>query len=76
MTFALSIRDYGAGISEENLKNLFVNFSNLSEHRLENPTGRGLGLSICKMLVEKMGGEVSVESTLGKGSTFTMTFKT
>jgi len=37
--------------------------------------GRGLGLSICKSIVEQMGGEVLVESELGKGSTFSVTFK-
>ena len=50
--FKLSIKDEGCGIPEEKLKSLFINFNNLEEHRKVNPTGRGLGLSICKLIVE------------------------
>ena len=46
--FELAIQDFGCGITPEKLENLFVNFNNLEEHRKKNPTGRGLGLSICK----------------------------
>lgn len=73
--FELGIRDYGCGISEEKLKGLFINFNNLQEHRKNNPTGRGLGLSICKMIVEQMGGTVEVKSKVGQGSTFSIIFK-
>jgi signal transduction histidine kinase len=55
---------------------LFINFGNLEEHRQTNPAGRGLGLSICKSIIEQMGGSVEVESILGKGSSFNLTFKT
>ena len=58
------------GISEENLDKLFINFGKLAEHDEMNATGTGLGLSICKELIHQMGGKVSVESKLGKGSTF------
>ncbi len=40
-----------------------------------NPTGRGLGLSICKSIIEQMGGSVDVESEVGQGSKFNLTFK-
>jgi len=60
--FEMAIKDFGCGISQSQLDNLFINFSNLDEHRSKNPTGRGLGLSICKMIIEQMGGTVRVES--------------
>jgi len=71
----MEIRDYGCGISAENLKGLFVNFSALAEHREANPSGRGIGLSICKSIVEQMGGSVSAESTVGLGTSFILTFQ-
>ena len=71
----LSIQDFGIGIPADKLNNLFINFGNLEEHQKTNPQGRGLGLSICKSIVEQMGGKVIVESEEGKGSTFSMTFK-
>jgi signal transduction histidine kinase len=53
-----------------------MNFGNLSEHRKINPTGRGLGLSICKLIIEKMGGTVKVISKLDVGTIFRITFRT
>src|SRR6056300_1518653 len=76
VNFELSIRDYGCGIPPSKLKSLFINFSKLEEHKKANPGGTGLGLSICKSLIEAMGGSVDVSSTLGVGTTFTITFKT
>jgi K+-sensing histidine kinase KdpD len=70
----MEIRDYGCGISAECLKGLFVNFSALAEHREANPSGRGIGLSICKAIVEQMGGSVRAESTIGEGTKFILTF--
>ena len=75
MEFMLSIQDFGVGIPQDKLNSIFINFGNLEEHRKSNPSGRGLGLSICKSIVEQMGGKVIVESELGKGSIFSMTFK-
>jgi signal transduction histidine kinase len=52
-----------------------MNFGNLEEHRSANPAGRGLGLSICKSIVEQMGGSITVESAEGEGTKFNLTFK-
>jgi signal transduction histidine kinase len=60
--FVLSVQDFGCGIPEDKLDSIFVNFGNLAEHQNANPTGRGLGLSICKAIIEQMGGHVHVES--------------
>lgn len=53
-----------------------MNFSKLEEHAAGNKRGTGLGLSICKNLIEMMGGTVTVESDLGKGTTFIMQLQT
>jgi len=62
-------------MDQDQLKQLFRNFGNLEEHKKINPTGRGLGLSICKSIVEQMGGKVTVVSEKNKGTTFSVTFK-
>ncbi len=54
---------------------MFVNFGTLDEHRGSNPQGRGLGLTICKSIIEKMGGRIRVESILGQGTSFIMTLR-
>jgi len=48
----LSIQDFGCGIPPDKLNSLFINFGNLGEHQKVNPSGRGLGLSISKSIVE------------------------
>jgi signal transduction histidine kinase len=67
---AVSVADTGKGIAPENLVKLFKPFGQLSDRR-ENPEGTGLGLAICKLLCEKMGGDIGISSAVGKGSTFT-----
>lgn len=74
--FEVLIKDTGVGISPEGLAKLFMNFNKLEEHAAENLRGTGLGLSICKSLIELMGGSLTVESTVGVGSTFIMQLKT
>ena len=64
------VRDNGRGIPAGEQANLFVAFGKKSKVRA---TGYGLGLSIVKQIVEKMGGQVGVESEVGKGSTFWFT---
>ena len=70
------IKDYGCGIPEHKLNNLFINFTKIAENADKNKNGVGLGLSICKSLIEKMAGKVTVESKVGRGTTFTINFLT
>jgi len=67
------VADTGGGIDEKHLPRLFERFYRVDPGRSRDMGGTGLGLSIVKHLVEAMGGEVSVESTLGQGSTFAFT---
>jgi signal transduction histidine kinase len=68
------VKEFGCGIPADKLDSLFINFGSLEEHRKVNPQGRGLGLSICKLIVERMGGSVGVESEEGVGSKFNLIF--
>ena len=61
------VTDTGSGIAEEDLKNIFTTYMSRDA---ENPNGYGLGLALCKIIVEKMGGTINVTSKLGEGSTF------
>ena len=70
VSFKLTIKDNGQGISEEGLDKLFINFNNLQEHEKSNTRGTGLGLSICKQIIENMGGKVTVSSKIGEGTVF------
>ncbi|GEM_PF-1798853 len=66
-----SITDTGPGIPEGSLESLFQPFTQLdSAGLLQGASGTGLGLSVCKRLVELLGGRIGAQSTLGKGSEF------
>ncbi|MGO8970502.1 MAG: ATP-binding protein [Myxococcaceae bacterium] len=69
----LRVRDTGLGIESKHLPRLFERFYRVDRGRSREMGGTGLGLSIVRHLVSAMGGEVSVQSQLGLGSTFTVT---
>jgi signal transduction histidine kinase len=65
---AISVRDTGYGMSEEDLANLFTNFYRSSDQNIREQPGTGLGLAITKKMIESHGGALSVESEYGAGS--------
>lgn len=69
----ITVRDTGVGIKRENLEQLFKPFSMLDDPMNLNSNGVGLGLNICKKIAEKLGGQVFVQSEVGKGSNFGFT---
>ena len=74
-TVEVSIEDTGTGMTKEEIGKIFKIDSSFTKRGTENEKGTGLGLMLCKEFVEKHGGEIWVESELGKGSTFTFTLK-
>ena len=66
--------DTGVGIPEEALEHIFERFYRVDKARSRKSGGSGLGLSIVRIIVQRNRGEISVESQLGKGTTFTLQF--
>lgn len=70
----LHVEDSGCGIASEHLDKIFERFYRVDPSRARATGGAGLGLAIVRQLVEAHGGQVSVTSTVGTGSTFTLRF--
>ncbi len=69
----VAIQDTGEGIAPDELEKVFEKFYQVEKRRLGRKTGTGLGLPLCKKLVEAHGGRIWVESQAGKGSKFIFT---
>ncbi|HBO37194.1 MAG TPA: hybrid sensor histidine kinase/response regulator, partial [Pasteurellaceae bacterium] len=71
--FSFTVSDCGQGIPAEELDKIFTMYYQVREERnLNRPAGSGIGLAISKSIAELMGGDLTVSSELGKGSTFTL----
>jgi signal transduction histidine kinase len=68
----ISVEDEGIGIPQEKLEHIFDRFKQVDGTTTRNYGGTGLGLAICKELTSLLGGDISVSSTEGKGTTFTV----
>ncbi len=73
--YLISVQDNGVGIAGENLEKLFKPGNIQSTPGTANEKGTGLGLALCKEFVNKIGGDIWVESTYGHGATFTFSLK-
>ncbi len=69
----LTVRDDGEGIPPEHLPHIFDRFYRVDKTRSRQTGGTGLGLSICRWIAEAHGGTLTVQSELGRGTTFTLT---
>lgn len=74
-TYAFTVEDTGIGIGKESLERIFEPFEREQNTTLSGIHGTGLGLTIAKQLADTMGGNISVKSELGKGSTFIVTLE-
>ncbi len=66
----ITISDNGIGFSEEYLEKIFVPFQRL--HGRSQYKGTGIGLSVCRRIVERHGGEITATSQVGEGASFTI----
>lgn len=71
-SIAISIKDHGIGMSKENQKNIYQKFFRAHTGNVHNVKGFGLGMSYVKMVVDAHKGKIELESTVGRGSTFTV----
>jgi signal transduction histidine kinase len=73
VTLSIQVRDTGIGIGQEQQTRLFTPFMQVDSASTRKFGGTGLGLALCKRIADSMGGTITVESEVGKGSVFTFT---
>ena len=74
----IDVTDNGCGISEQDQLQIFTPYFKMTNKSslAKNGYGNGIGLSICQRIVSRLNGSISVQSKIGKGSTFTVRFRT
>ncbi|MGN0350724.1 MAG: histidine kinase N-terminal 7TM domain-containing protein [Roseburia sp.] len=72
LLLVIQVEDTGIGMTEENLKRIYEKFQKFDEEKNNGIEGSGLGMSIVKALIDKMGGDIQIESTYGKGTKVTV----
>jgi signal transduction histidine kinase len=72
--FEICICDHGIGIANEHLEHIFERFYRIDTRLVREVNGLGVGLTICKSIIEMHGGHIWVESQVGQGSTFHLWF--
>jgi signal transduction histidine kinase len=72
-SITVSVVDTGIGIAEKDRKGVFEKFKQVGDTLTDRPKGTGLGLPICRQIVEYHGGTIWAESAIGEGSTFSFT---
>jgi two-component system sensor histidine kinase ChiS len=72
----VSVDDTGVGIPDEDLRDIFDKYAQARSRATRSEKGTGLGLYITRQLVELHGGQINVQSEVGKGSTFSFTIPT
>ncbi len=75
VSYDFQVKDTGIGMSQEFLEHVFEPFERERSSTASGIQGTGLGMAITKNIVDMMGGEISVESQVGKGTTFTVSLK-
>lgn len=73
-TVVVTVRDNGIGIPKEHLGKIFDTFFRVVGGNIQDVRGNGIGLSYTKKIIEELGGQISVQSEIEKGSEFTITF--
>lgn len=66
----IAVKDSGIGIEQKNLEDIFKRFIQVENNPLRKNEGSGIGLSLCKQIIEEHNGDITVKSELGKGSEF------
>ena len=69
-TLRILVEDTGVGMTKQQVASLFTNFTKIMDNRDLNKEGVGLGLTISKNIAQALGGDIEVQSMVGKGSKF------